>query len=277
MKRVRSGKNCHRMHSPRILLAGVVVIIACGRAAAQPARRYVCGGSGGGQHAFALSSTTIYGEAAKRSDTGTAYGFDLDTVPGQIEAHSCSSTKPFFFSVAAHDGNYRVTLVLGGKAASVNTVKAESRRLLVDQMAVAAGASQKIVFTVNVRTPEIAGTETGAKVRLKPREIGALDWDHKLTLEFNGDHPSVRSITIQEVADVPTVYIAGDSTVVDQTKEPWAAWGQMLPMFFGPKIAMADEAESGETIRSFVSERTAGEDHVDDQTRRLSDDAVRPQ
>ncbi len=36
--------------------------------------------------------------------------------------------------------------------------------------------------------------------------------------------------------------------------EPWAAWGQMLPSFFGPKIAIANEAESGETIRSFISE-----------------------
>jgi lysophospholipase L1-like esterase len=50
------------------------------------------------------------------------------------------------------------------------------------------------------------------------------------------------------------LYLAGDSTVVDQDKEPWAAWGQMLPVFFGPGLAIANEAESGETIKSFVSE-----------------------
>src|SRR5665213_2730696 len=93
------------------------------------------------------------------------------------------------------------------------------------------------------------------QVKLKPREIGALDWDNKLTLEFNGDHPSVRSISIQPIDSVPTIYIAGDSTVVDQTKEPWAAWGQMLPLFFDSSISIANEAESGETIRSFVGER----------------------
>ena len=103
------------------------------------------------------------------------------------------------------------------------------------------GARDAVVFVVNIRTPEIiaagGSSATGpfAQVRLKPREIGALDWDHKLTLEFNGRNPSVRSISIEPVDDVPTLYIAGDSTVVDQTKEPWAAWGQMLPSFFGRK------------------------------------------
>jgi lysophospholipase L1-like esterase len=54
--------------------------------------------------------------------------------------------------------------------------------------------------------------------------------------------------------DVPTIYIAGDSTVVDQQKAPWAAWGQMLPAFFNDKVSVANEAESGETIGSFVGE-----------------------
>jgi lysophospholipase L1-like esterase len=109
---------------------------------------------------------------------------------------------------------------------------------------------------VNVRTAKIAGAPAGADtVRLNPREIGILEWDNKLTLEFNGENPSVRSISIKKINDVPTVYIAGDSTVVDQDKEPWAAWGQMLPEFFGPGVTIANDAESGETIQSFVGER----------------------
>ena len=92
-------------------------------------------------------------------------------------------------------------------------------------------------------------------MRLKPREIGALDWDNKLTLEFNGEAPAVRSIVVEKVTNVPTLYLAGDSTMVDQDKEPWAAWGQMLPYFFGPGISVANDAESGETIKSFVGEK----------------------
>ena len=201
-------------------------------------------------HAVTLSATTTYG-------SGAAFGFDEGTAPSSFAGGACSGSKAFFFSLAEPDGNYRVTLVLGGPAASTNTVRAESRRLFVDELAVPAGGSKTVVFNVNVRTKVIlpAPTDGAAEVKLKPREIGAADWDEKLTLEFNGENPSVRSISIQPIANVPTVYIAGDSTVVDQDKEPWAAWGQMLPVFFGPGISIANEAESGETIRSFVGER----------------------
>ncbi len=241
----------------RIVSLSVMLLLGCGGALAQMKEQYVCGATRGGGGKIALTAANVYDETKQTSGAMPAYGFDLGTVPGEIDAGACSGAKPFYFSMAAADGNYRVTLVLGGPVASVNTVKAESRRLMVNHVAVAAGGSRRIVFTVNVRTAEIAASghdDEAAKVHLKPREIGALDWDHKLTLEFNGEHPSVRSIAIERVEGVPTVYLAGDSTVVDQTKEPWAAWGQMLPAFFGPRIAIANEAESGETMRSFVSE-----------------------
>jgi lysophospholipase L1-like esterase len=172
--------------------------------------------------------------------------------PTQQTKTGCSSEAPFFVSFPATDGNYRVTIELGGEAAATTTVRAESRRLMVEQQATKAGRYTTESFVVNVRTPKIA--DSNESVHLKPREIGALDWDQKLTLEFNGDHPSVRRITVEPVTDVPTVYLAGDSTVVDQDKEPWAAWGQILPKFFGPQVSIANHAESGETIRSFETE-----------------------
>jgi lysophospholipase L1-like esterase len=36
--------------------------------------------------------------------------------------------------------------------------------------------------------------------------------------------------------------------VCDQPAEPWNSWGQMLPRFFKPEIAVANHAESGETV-----------------------------
>jgi lysophospholipase L1-like esterase len=51
-----------------------------------------------------------------------------------------------------------------------------------------------------------------------------------------------------EKVNVPTVFLLGDSTVCDQPAEPWNSWGQMLPRFFKPEIAVANHAESGETI-----------------------------
>jgi lysophospholipase L1-like esterase len=184
--------------------------------------------------------------------TDTTAGFDLLSSPS-VEGRSCTSDKPFFFSVPIPEGNYRVTVVLGGPQASITTVRAEGRRLILEKIPTPPNASITKVFDTNVRYPEISG-DPNNKVRLKPRELGILDWDHKLTLEFNGDHPSVRSIDIEPIHDEPVIYLAGDSTVVDQYYEPWAAWGQMLPRFFLPGIVVANHAESGETTKSFVGE-----------------------
>jgi lysophospholipase L1-like esterase len=124
---------------------------------------------------------------------------------------------------------------------------------MLEKVFVKAKGSVTRTFDVNVRVPEIAG-DLAQLVKLKPREVGNLDWDSKLTLEFNGDHPSFRSLAIKPIKET-TVYLAGDSTVVDQDVEPWAAWGQMLPRFFRPGVVVANHAESGETIRSFQGER----------------------
>ncbi len=179
------------------------------------------------------------------------FGFDL-AAPPQSSDGVCTGDAPFFVSVSEPDGDYRVTVVLGARrTAAVTSVKAEARRLMIWNVATQPGQTVRRSFVVHVRTPAVNGTE---RVHLKPREIGNLDWDEKLTLEFTGEQPSVRRIEVRPV-QVPTVYLAGDSTVVDQDWEPWAAWGQMLPVFFNARIAVANEAESGETIASFVSER----------------------
>jgi lysophospholipase L1-like esterase len=82
-----------------------------------------------------------------------------------------------------------------------------------------------------------------------------LHWDDKLTLEFSNRRPCVCALEIARVDDAITVYIAGDSTVTDQPREPWAAWGQILPRFFKPGVAVANHAESGEALRSFLGEK----------------------
>ena len=130
---------------------------------------------------------------------------------------------------------------------------------MLEKVPVKANGSLVQRFNVNLRVPEFIKPDgTPGKVHLKAREIGNLDWDTKLTLEFNGDHPSVRSITIEPLTGLksqPTIYLAGDSTMVDQDVEPWASWGQMLPRFFLPGVVVANHAESGEASNSFVGEQ----------------------
>jgi len=181
------------------------------------------------------------------------YGFDLGSKVYCAGGGSCTSDKPFFFSVALPEGNYNVKVTLGDRtAASATTVKAESHRLMLEKVETAPGKFATRAFTVNIRTPKIA---SGGQVRLKPRELGVLHWDDKLTLEFNNARPSVAALKITRVNKAITVYLMGDSTVTDQTREPWNSWGQMLPRFFKPSVAVANHAESGESLRSSLGER----------------------
>jgi polygalacturonase len=217
------------------------VALAAAETSAQ-AQKFVCGVTHDPE--VHLTRTSLF--------SVTSPGWDLNTVP-DVAAGSCSSNQPFFFSASVAEGSYRVTVVLGGNTESETTVWAEARRLMLEKIATRPGASVELQFDVNVRFPEIGGS-SDRRVRLKPREFGALDWDNKLTLEFNGNHPSVRSITVTPIHE-PTIYLAGDSTVVDQAVEPWTAWGQMVTRFFKPGVVIANHAESGETIRSFVIEQ----------------------
>jgi len=234
-------------------LSLTLLLLTASAAQAQTAPlNYACGPA---NRIFALLTPEM-------KSTETTNGFDLGTAP-ILTGKSCTSATPFFFSANLPEGTYRVTVTLGGPQAAVTTVRAESRRLELEKIPTAAGASSTHIFDVNIRYPEIAlaNNLTGvltANVKRKPREYDNLDWDHKLTLEFNGDHPSLRTLTIEPIlkdAREPVIYLAGDSTVVDQDVEPWAAWGQMLPLFFTPGVVVSNHAESGETIKSFVGEQ----------------------
>ncbi len=164
--------------------------------------------------------------------------------------------KPSIFAVDVEEGNYQVTIRFGGGPdASSTTIKAESRRLMIEKVETAPGKSETRTFTVNVRKPPIS---TGGVTSLNQRETGpppVPDWDEHLTFEFNGKRPGVAAIEIKPVQDAVTVFVAGDSTVVDQRNEPWGSWAQMLPRFFGPDVAISNQAESGLALKSFESQK----------------------
>jgi len=205
-----------------------------------------------------ILTTTVYSD---QHEYGFEPGAQINCVDRSASASTepnappgfCTSDKPFFFSVAVPEGDYDVTFVLGDpQGKSLTTVKAESRRLLLEGVQTKSGEIATRNFTVNVHYPEIAGD---GQVSLKQREVGTMDWDHKLTFEFSNARPAIAEIVITRAENPITVYLAGDSTVVDQTDEPWCAWGQMLPRFFKAGVAISNQAESGETLKAFISER----------------------
>ncbi len=173
------------------------------------------------------------------------FGYDLQPSPNGKD------NKPFFFSVAVPDGNYHVTAIIGNKKkAAETTVRGESRRLFFENIKTAKGKNYTCSFVINKRNPVINEKED---VKIKSREKHKLNWDDKLTLEFNGDSPSLEELIIERVNDVPTIFLCGNSTVVDQDNEPWASWGQMITRFLNDKVCVANYAESGESANTFIA------------------------
>lgn len=167
--------------------------------------------------------------------------------------NSVTSEQPFIFSVRVTEGNYRVRVRLGDPDFEGNTtVKAEARRLMLESVRTAEEGMVTKTFLVNVRGPALPG---GGSVKLDPREPGSFTWDDKLSIQFSGGWVALSDIEIEKVNDAVTVFLCGDSTVTDQPREPYGTWGMMLPRFFGPGVAVANHAESGQTLKAFGKER----------------------
>lgn len=227
--------------SSRRLVTIFVGVLLCLTGLAQTTFRFQFGAGPASPGWITIEPSSTY-------STETGFGFE-GLEQASSGANFVSSFDPFYFSVRLPEGNYAVTATFGSDTtASTNTVKAELRRLMLERVAVAAGQSATRTFIVNVRTPAIV---TGGTVRLKAREREneMVNWDERLTLEFNGVNPAVRRLEIVPT-NLPTIFLTGDSTVCDQPREPWNSWGQMLPRFFKPTIAVANHAQSGESIKS---------------------------
>jgi lysophospholipase L1-like esterase len=143
-------------------------------------------------------------------------------------------------------GNYAVTVQLGGSAAGQTEIHAEANRVLLGMTSTGAGQSATYAFAVNVRAKEGQPTENVAA------GYPGLD------LFFSG--PTAAGLQIPDIgyalvstATKPVMlYVAGDSTVCDQTDTDYAGWAEMIPQYFAPPIDVANYADSGESSASFL-------------------------
>ena len=102
-----------------------------------------------------LKSELIRVDSTKKFDKTSDYGI---TPFGAMEAGNdyLTSAKPFYFSVKLPEGQYKIKLTVGGNAeGSSTTVKAESRRLMVENLKTKPGKKAEKVMLVDVRTPRI--------------------------------------------------------------------------------------------------------------------------
>jgi lysophospholipase L1-like esterase len=170
----------------------------------------------------------------------------IDTLINKVSA------QPFSISFAVPDGNYRVTVTLGNKKkASQTVVRAESRRHYQDLVTTKKGQFETLTFIVNKHNPVI---DNMTRVKLKPREFEYKNWDDSLNLSFCGPAPAVQRIRIEPDNQATTVFLCGNSTVVDQEDEPWASWGQMITRWFDTHVVIANYAESGLSCTSFLAQ-----------------------
>ncbi|MEO8255465.1 MAG: rhamnogalacturonan acetylesterase [Flavobacterium sp.] len=204
-----------------------------------------------GKHAKKSKEATIVNKSIP-FDSALGYGFDFNTAAHvKWNSNSFTTEAPTYFSVQLPEGNYQVSVNFGSKTKNTNTtIKAESRRLMLDLQELKKGEIATKTFNVNVRTIRI---DENSEIKLKKRDIGQLNWDEKLTLEFLGT-VEIKSISITPIPNVTSVYLAGDSTVTDQDVEPWASWGQYITNYFNDKIVVSNYAASGLTLRSFKAD-----------------------
>lgn len=156
-------------------------------------------------------------------------------------------------------GNYKVTLEIPARASGEEKGQmllfTGRRRLAflgaVPDASQARGGMFSHTMTVNV-------------CDIVPRGQTKVYEDRSLDITLVAARPRIQALYIEET-DCPTLYIAGDSTVTDQSAAyPYApgtsysGWGQMLSAYLKEGIAVSNHAHSGLTTDSFRREGHLG-------------------
>lgn len=161
--------------------------------------------------------------------------------PAQLE-EVCSG-EPLSCQLSAASGNYEVAITTSSKFPSVY---AESRRLMYSPE-VTEQSAQVLHLAVNVRDAE------GQPIQ----EVDEPSVDG-LNLILTQSLNEITGIDVTKKAHTRSLFIIGDSTVADQTRQwqkpaqqRYSGWGQMLPAWFSPTITVVNYADSGEGTEAF--------------------------
>lgn len=152
-----------------------------------------------------------------------------------------------FKSNVPKSGNYLVTITFSSQKDIKNAMIFTGRRRLAFLSDVQKNKQYIVNVTVNVTD-------------IIPRGYHSRFEDRSIDITLIGDGLHLHSISISP-ADIPTIYIAGDSTVTDQSgsypyspEQCYNGWGQDLSLYLKPEIAIANHAHSGLTTESFRKE-----------------------
>jgi lysophospholipase L1-like esterase len=163
----------------------------------------------------------------------------------------CTGTNPIKCTIpVAANGDYTITVALGdATTASVARVQAELYRIVVPQVALAAGPPSLATFSANVRAEMHDGYSAPGMIL-----------DLLIDAPTTGPAPRLAGLGVAAAPTIPTIFVAGDSTVCDW--DPALAtildpsergWAQELSQFLEPGVAVANYADSGETAATFYT------------------------
>lgn len=156
---------------------------------------------------------------------------------------------PLCFKIAVpRQGNYRMQVTMcPGEDTEDILLFVGRRRLAYKVERLAAHESLTVEAMVNV-------------CDIVPRGKTRIYEDTTIDLAIVADRPCISAVCVEEVK-CPTIYIAGDSTVTDQSADyPYApgtsysGWGQMLGAYLKTKISVSNHSHSGLTTDSFRKE-----------------------
>lgn len=148
-------------------------------------------------------------------------------------------------------GNYTLSLRLKniGQTTAPLWIFTGRRRLMYYSENFSANSEITRTFTINISD-------------IIPRSKTTVYTDDTLDLVIiSHTNTALCELSVSRTNDLPTLYIAGDSTVTDQsTSYPYhpscsyCGWGQMLPLFLKDGICLSNHAHSGLTSETFKTE-----------------------
>ena len=144
-------------------------------------------------------------------------------------------------------GNYELKLTIRPEQDMEDVLIFTGRRNLRFRGTIPAGKEFQLSCIVNV-------------CDIVPRGKERVYAHRSIDVAILAERPEISELSVVSV-NCPTIYIAGDSTVTDQSAEyPYApgtsysGWGQMFSAYLSGKIAVSNHAHSGLTTDSFRKE-----------------------
>lgn len=163
--------------------------------------------------------------------------------------------EPLTIDLNAPNGTYEVTVTVTAHEDITFTIYSQSRRVMVQECEMKKGETRDFTFNVSVRD-----------YHRHDEEYTALS-GITVNIACDGDFSAIATAS---PVDIPTVYIAGDSTVTDQPANypytptaTYCGWGQMFPQLLKEGIAVENQSQSGSSTMDFIDiNLTAFEDSI---------------